>query len=138
MKVSESIKELLERADIIYVSTSGKDGMPHLAIGEKMAVPDSDHVILDAWFCVKTVENLTENPAIAIAVVNLATKDGFQVIGKVEKIEERMMMDGFAPELEEKWTGLSTGYKISVAISHVMKFTTGAHSDLPLSSDLGD
>ncbi len=134
MKISESIKKLLEKADIIYVSTSGKDGIPHLAIGEKIAVPDSGHVILDAWFCVKTVENLAANPAIAIAVIDMSTKDGFQVIGNVEKIEDKMMMDGFVPELEEKWTGISTGYKISVTVSHVMKFTTEAHSDLPLSS----
>ncbi len=134
MKISEDVKASIEKADIIYVSTSGKEGIPHLAAGEKIVIPQSGHIRLEAWFCVKTVENLTINPHIAIATVDPITKEGYQLIGKVEKIDDKRMMDGFVPDLEEKWAGLSTTeYTLYVEVSEVLKFNTGVHSDLPLS-----
>jgi predicted pyridoxine 5'-phosphate oxidase superfamily flavin-nucleotide-binding protein len=133
MKISETVKEFIQKANIIYVGTSDKDGIPHLAAGERIVVKDGEHVRLEAWFCVKTIENLMLDPAIAIAAIDPSTKDGFQLIGKMEKIEDKMMMDGFAPSLEEKWAGVpTTEYAITVTISHVLKFTTGVHSDSPL------
>lgn len=132
MKISGTIKDLLERANIIYVGTSDKDGMPHLAAGAGIVVPDSEHVRLEAWFCVKTVENLMINSSIAIAAIDPSTRDGFQLIGKVEKIEDKVMMNGFVPDLEEKWAGFSNvEYVITINISYVLKFTTGIHTDIP-------
>lgn len=134
MKISEDEKKSIEKANILYVSTSSKEGIPHLAAGEKIVIPESGHIKLEAWFCVKTVENLMNNPHIAIVTVDPATKEGYQFIGKVEKIEDKRMMDGFVPDLEEKWAGLSTTeYTLYVEVSEVLKFNTGVHSDLPLS-----
>lgn len=136
MKINETMKEFLQRANIIYVATSDKDGIPHLAAGERIVVADGEHVKLEAWFCVKTIENLMVDPAIAIAAIDPSTKDGFQLIGKVEKIDEKMVMDGYIPAMEEKWAGVSiTEYTVTVIIGHVLKFTTDVHSDLPLSND---
>lgn len=133
MKIPEAVKELLEKANIIYVGTSDRDGIPHLAAGERIVVSDGGEVKLEAWFCIKTVENLMSNPNISIATIDPATKDGFQLIGKVEGIEDNLMMDGFVPDLEEKWAGISTTeYTITVSVTHVLKFITGTHSDLPL------
>lgn len=134
MKISEDVKASIEKAGIIYVSTSGKEGIPHLAAGEKIVIPESGHIRLEAWFCVKTVENLMNNPHIAIATIDPATKEGYQLTGRIEKIEDKKMMNGFAPDLEEKWAGLSTTeYTLYVEVSEVLKFNTGVHSDLPLS-----
>lgn len=131
-KISSAVKEFLEKADIIYVSSSDKDGIPHLAAGERIVVPDDEHIRLEAWFCIKTVENLNVNPSLAIAAIDPVTKEGFQLIGKAEKIEDKMMMNGFVPELEEKWSGVSTEYTIYVGITHILQFNTGTDSDLPL------
>jgi len=134
MKISEVVKESIEKAHIIYVSTSDKEGIPHLAAGEKIVIPESGPIRLEAWFCIKTVENLMNNPHIAIATIDTGTKEGYQLIGKVENIEDKRMMDGFVPDLEEKWAGLSvTEYTLYVNVREVLKFNTGVHSDLPLS-----
>lgn len=133
MVITENVKEYFHKTDIIFVGTADDNGKPHLAAGEEMVFTGSNTVRIEAWFCTETIKNLHVNPNISIAVIDRNTKKGYQLTGIVEKIQDRVMMDGYQPEQEEKWAGFpTTQYALSINIKEVLEFTTGVHSDKPL------
>jgi len=133
MVITDKVKEHFHKTDIIFVGSADANGKPHLAAGEEMSFIDGNKVKIEAWFCTETIKNLHVNPNISIAVIDRNTKRGYQLTGIVEKIEDRVMMDGYLPEQEDKWAGFpTTQYALLINIYEVLEFTTGAHSDRPL------
>ena len=52
-----------------------------------MAFTDGDQVVFRAWFCLKTVENLYEHPRISLGVLDPVTGKGYQLMGRMERVE---------------------------------------------------
>ena len=51
-------------------------------------------------------------------------------MGKVEKMEEEAMMNGYAPELETKMLRPQVEWKLIVRVEKVIDFTQAPHSDI--------
>ena len=126
----QKIKELVEKVKTVYVATADKEGVPHIAAAEGMAFSDGDRVVFRAWFCLKTVENLHENTRISLGIVDPATGEGYQLLGKMERVETGAVLNGFTPQMEKDWKGYpQIEHRLSIRIEKISHLTTGAHSD---------
>lgn len=126
----EKVKKLIQEVGIVYVATADREGIPHIAAAEGMTFTDEGQVIFKAWFCLKTVENLGKNPELSLAVLNPKTKEGYQILGEIERIDRGAILDGYGSEEEKKWAGYpQVEHQLSVRIQKVSSLTSGPHSD---------
>ena len=126
----QKIKDLVEKVKTVYVATADKEGVPHIAAAEGMAFSDGDQVVFRAWFCLKTVENLHENPRISLGILDPVTGEGYQLLGKMERVETGAVLNGFTPQMEKDWKGYpQIEHRLSIRIEKISHLTIGAHSD---------
>ncbi|GFO53958.1 hypothetical protein GMSM_09650 [Geomonas sp. Red276] len=129
--ITQEIKLFAESTGHAFVATSDARGNPHLAAGRDVAVPAPNRLVFEEWFCPMTMQNLQENPQIAVAIVDPATGNGFQFVGRVEKTEETAVLDGFLPGTEPP--GLpQVQWRLEIRVESVLSFTAEGHSDRPL------
>lgn len=129
--ITESIKRFVEGVDHAFVASADRNGAPHLAAGRDLRVPDPGHLVFEAWFCYTTLQNLAQNPAVAIAVADPYTGEGYQFSGRIVSREDAAMIDGYAPDAE--FRGMpQVESRLHVAVEQVMAFSAGAHTDQPL------
>ena len=129
--ISEKLKKFIEETDLAFVASADQRARPHLAAGRGLKVPDPEHVVFEAWFCRKTLENVAEVPRITMVVIDAATGGGYQLVGTVEKVIPIGILNGFAPEAEAPGTP-QVESRMVVRVEEIMEFSTGAHTDHPL------
>ncbi len=100
-RVLQEAVSLGQKLRHIFVATSDRSGLPHVAAASQLALSPEGRVEVGAWFCPGTVANLQENKRISVVIWNPKKDLGFQLLGETEKVEELAIMDGYAPE-EEK------------------------------------
>jgi len=130
--ISEKLKQFLEAADWALVASADQRARPHLAAGRGLRVADPEHLVFEAWFCRKTLENVAEVPRLAIAIVDPATGTGYQLTGMVESARETAVLDGYTPAAEAPGTPQFQS-RIVVRVEEIMEFSTGVHTDHPIS-----
>ncbi len=126
------MKQFMESTGRAVVASADALGAPHLAVGQDLKVLDPEHVVFEAWFCPKTLENVAGNPKVAIAVTDLSSGMGFQLSGVVEKTSPVGILNGYAPEVEEPGTP-QVESRLLVRIVRLMEFSPGAHTDRAIS-----
>lgn len=114
----------------IFVATSDKRGLPHVAAAGRITSVRDEIVAVSAWFCPGTVENLEQNRFVSLVIWDSASDKGYQLLGEVEKIEEEAMMNGYAPELESKGTMPQVERKLIVRVDKIIDFSHAPHSDI--------
>ena len=129
-RLLDEVKNLVQEVRIVYVATASREGIPHIAASEGMTFVDGDQVVFRAWFCIKTVGNLQENPRLSLAVLNPETREGYQLFGELERIEKGAILDGFAVEKVREWAGYPQAeHQLYIRIKAISQLTSGAHSD---------
>jgi uncharacterized protein len=129
-ELMEKIKKLVQKMGIVYVATADRKGTPHIAAAEGMTFSDEDQITFRAWFCLKTVENLEKNPKLSLAILNPKTKEGYQILGELERIDRGAILDGFGSEKEKKWAGYPQAeLQLLIRIQKLSSLTSGPHSD---------
>lgn len=79
VKLTDEIKESLTGTKIVFLATSSKEGTPNVVpIGAFKLLDDETFLISDQFFK-KTLENMKENPKIALSY--WGEKGGFQIKG---------------------------------------------------------
>jgi hypothetical protein len=129
--ITEIVKCFIEGMAYAVVASADSRCRPHLATGRDLRVPDPDHLVLDAWFCVTTLQNVATNPRVAVIIADPVTSNGYQLLGHVEKAEGIAMMDGYAPEAELPGTP-QVQSRLVVRVDTLMAYSAGVHSDLPM------
>jgi len=128
--LKEDIIKLIDKTVVSYVATSDMNGQPHIAVEKGLKMIGGKYLGFDAWFCKKTVENLRNNPKIAIAIFDPLSKKGYQFSGRIVGIEDGAMLNGFSPELEKKEKEIpQVESRLKIEIEEVLDFSTGPHSD---------
>lgn len=129
-EILERVKKLVRKVKVVFVATADRKGIPHLAASEGATFVDGDQIFFRAWFCLRTVENLHENPRLSLAVLDPKTLKGFQVLGEMERIEKGAILDGYAPETEKRWAGLPQAeHQLLIRVEEVLHLASGPHSD---------
>ncbi len=129
--ISEKMKQFFEHLDYAFVASASETGLPHLAAGREIEIPDASHVVFKAWCCHTTLANVRHNPRVSVTLVDPVSGVGYQLAGHVEESRDTAILDGFAPEREEPgMPQIQSRFK--VRIGAVMEFSPGPHSDNPL------
>ena len=129
--ITNKLKKFIEETNCAIVASADQRSRPHLAASRGLQVPDPEHVVFEAWFCHKTLENVAEVPRVALVVVDPATGAGYQLAGVVESVSQTGILDGFAPEIEAPGTP-QVQWRMAVRVEEIMEFTPGAHTDQPI------
>ncbi|HET6420851.1 MAG TPA: pyridoxamine 5'-phosphate oxidase family protein [Geobacteraceae bacterium] len=129
--ITEIMKTFIEQIDLAYVASSDKSGRPHMAAVKGLTIPDPRHIVFSEWFCPKTIENISANPEIAIAVMDPETGKGYQLAGIVEKTMDIGILDGYDPGIEKPETP-QVLYQLAIRVVEIMEFTHGVHTDRPM------
>ncbi len=132
--ISDKMKRFIEEVDFAFVASADHRARPHLAAGRGLQVPDPRHVVFEAWFCHRTLENVAEVPRVALAVVDPRTGAGYQMLCFVESTSNVGILNGFAPELEEP--GLpQVETRMVVRVDEILEFSQGPHTDHPIAAE---
>ncbi len=130
-------KETLGRAvalsgklDFVFVATADADGVPHLAAAEKLRLLDDNCIAVKSWYCPGTINNLQDNPNIAIVVWDRNSDNGYQLLGVLEGADDLTIMDGFAAQVETKNPLPEIEKQLRVRVEKIVAFRRMAHSDV--------
>lgn len=129
-KVLEEAVALAQKLKQIFVATADRSGLPHVAAAGKLTLSSPDRVAVAAWFCPSTVSNLEGNRRVSLVVWDPQGDIGYQLLGKVEKVEELAMMDGYAPDRDFKAHLPQVERQLLVRVKKIIGFKHAPHSDL--------
>jgi hypothetical protein len=130
--ISQKLKKFIEEANWAFVASADQRSRPHLAASRGLKVPDAEHIVFEAWFCRRTLENVAEVPRVTLVVIDPATGAGYQFTGMVTHVSAIGILDGYAPEAEAPGTP-QVESRMVVRVEEIMEFSTGAHTDHPIS-----
>ncbi len=127
-----SAVDLASDTGYVFLATADPEGMPHITAAGLMTRCGEHEVALTEWFCPGTVENLKTNRTAALAVWDARRDVGFQLLGRLEYIEDLAVMDGYAPQLEDQKVVPQVEKRLVISIDKVLDFTVAPHCDMPL------
>ena len=104
--------------------------VPHLAAAGRMRYISGKRVEIAAWFCPGTLANLQHNRKISLTVWDAREDLGYQLLGKVEEIEEGAVMNGYTPKVEGESPMPQFERKLQVHVDKVIAFSHAPHSDV--------
>lgn len=129
--ITEEITLFIEGISLAIVASADVSGNPHLALGSGLKALDGHHLMLENWYCRTTLNNLDQNPRIAIAVMARDSTIGYQFIGHVVHGYDAAFLDGYVPHGEQPGE-LQALTRIIVNVEEIMAFCSGLHTDRPL------
>lgn len=122
--------ELAKKLEHVFVATVDPSGMPHVATAGKLSQTSEAQVTVAAWFCPGTLANLKKNRKISLVMWDAPSDRGYQLLGKVEKVEEIAMMNGYSPEADKYPPMPQVENRLLVRVNKVIAFSHAPHSDL--------
>ena len=126
---------LAARQAHVWLATADADGQPHVTTAAQLIGVDGRRVALREWFCPVTVENVEQRPRVAVVVWPGGEADGYQLIGRVERVEPHEMLDGYDPALEHTAPLPQVERDLVLRVERVLVFRHGPHTDAPESGD---
>ncbi|MDX9785897.1 MAG: pyridoxamine 5'-phosphate oxidase family protein [Desulfobacterales bacterium] len=120
---------LSEKLRHVFIATADGTGLPHMAAAGKIKRISDDRISIEAWFCPGTVENLNQNNRISIVVWEPDPDQGYQLTGKVEKVEELAILNGFSHGIESMHPIPQVERKLIVHVEKTFSFTHAPHND---------
>ena len=129
--ISPKMKRFIEETGGAIVASADSFGRPHLAAGGGLTVQGRRELVFAAWFCRETLNNVQQNPYVAVAVIDAGSGRGYQLTGRVVKTADVALLDGQAPQVEEPGMP-QVQWQMTVRVEQVLEFAHGVHSDQPL------
>ena len=128
-KALQEAISLAQKMKNVFVVTSDRSGLPHMAAASKLAHSAANRVHVAAWFCPGTVANLEENRRISLVVWDPLRDLGYQLLGEAEKVEEVAMMNGYVPGEGGKNHLPQVERQLTVRVDKITDFRRAPHSD---------
>ncbi|MDG6898544.1 MAG: pyridoxamine 5'-phosphate oxidase family protein [Nitrososphaerota archaeon] len=88
MRIPAAVAKMLSDQGVVYLATSGKEGTPNVSPRTAYWLLDDETIAVCEWFRYRTYWNLQENNSAAMAVVDLAAFEGWQLKGRCECVAE--------------------------------------------------
>ena len=121
---------LAQKTGHLYLATADANAIPHMAAAGKLSSKSQDTIEVTEWFCPGTVANLEQNKSIAIAVWDCPCDVGYQLLGRVERIDDMAILDGYATGIETKHKYPQSEKQLLIKIDKILDFTLAPHCDL--------
>jgi hypothetical protein len=128
----QRVVALARQTGYVYLATAGPEGMPHTTVAGSLETGGRDRILIKEWFCPGTVANLRGNNAVAIAVWDLQRDAGYQLLGRLERIEDLAVVDGYAPQFEDKEVLPQVEKQLVVRVEKILDFSLAPHGDVPV------
>jgi len=126
--ITETIRRFIEAIPVAIVASTDDAGYPHLAAASGLRSPDGTTLIFENWSCETTLQNVARNPRIAVAVTAADGQAGYQIVGRVRRLFEEAILNGYAPDLEKPGTPQAL-IQLVIEVEKVMEFSVRMHSD---------
>ena len=120
---------LSRRVGFICIATADRKGMPHIATAAKMELADEGYLAITEWFCSGTTANVQTNKFVSIVVWDRDSDSGYQMLGKLEKMEEVGILNGYAPDIESGPPLPQVKRRLLIKVEKITDFKLGPHSD---------
>ena len=122
--------ELSEKGGSIFVGTADKMGNPHIAAAANLSGANENYASVTEWFCSGSVSNLEENKNLSIVVWDKDIDLGYQFSGRLEKIVDLGVLDGYLPGEESGGPMPQVRRELLVRVEKITDFKLGPHSDV--------
>jgi uncharacterized protein len=86
MKLTEEAKKVIETVRPSLVATASKTGKPNVSAKGSIQVLDDEHLTFVDVASPRTINNLRENPQVAVICLDITTRKGCRVWGTGEII----------------------------------------------------
>ncbi len=129
MEKLEKAVSLSKRIGFVCVATADRRGIPHIATAGKMELADEGCLAITEWFCPGTTANLQTNKFVSVVVWDRDSDSGYQILGKLEKIEELGILNGYAPDIESGPPLPQVKRRLLIKVQKITDFKLGPHSD---------
>ena len=128
-KIPKEVQEFF-RGKLAWVSTVSSDGVPNATPKGSVRIIDDEHIIFSDLYSLKTRDNLTANPKVAITVIDAETVRGYQVKGTAELLDS-------GPLFEEMAEALKNSPKKRPPIQYVVRVSVDSVFDQSVGPDGG-
>ena len=129
-EVFEKAVELADYVKAIFVATADAEGKCHIAAAGKLELMGTDSVGLTEWFCPGTVANLQSNKQLAVVVWDENSDKGYQLVGRLERVDDVGILDGYAAEAEGEPPLPQVKRRLVIKVEKIIDFKPGPHSDV--------
>ncbi|MDO8568455.1 MAG: pyridoxamine 5'-phosphate oxidase family protein [Dehalococcoidales bacterium] len=121
-KLTPQMKEFIEKGlepTIVFVGTATKTGVPNVAAkGSFIHIVDDETLAFADVYSGKTIDNVRQNPRVAITMVNSKTYKGYQFKGRGEIVESGPLLE----EAKKQNPSSKTVTKIKVEEVYLMDY----------------
>lgn len=128
--ILKEIVVLGQKLGFAFLTTADSKGLPHLTVAVKVNLTLENELKVSAWFCPQTLKNLEVNVRIGVIVWDKDTDTGYQLLGKLEKITEVAILDGYFPKIEKRELLPQVERELLIRIEKILEFKQAPHSDL--------
>jgi len=87
-KVNSEMKKIIEEQKLCFIATASANGRPNVSPKGSIVCIDGNTLAFAAVRSEKTLQNLAENPAVSVAVLDVAQRKGYQFKGQATKVSE--------------------------------------------------
>ena len=123
--LSNEIKEILTRTKVMPMATASKSGIPNVAPMASIQLVGDDTVWIMDNYMVKTLENLKENPVVALYFYDVESKRCFQIKGATEIRTSGPEYEQFRDRVKTKSDKYPAKSLIIMKITDVFECTPG-------------
>ncbi|HBG27944.1 MAG: hypothetical protein A2Y10_18275 [Planctomycetes bacterium GWF2_41_51] len=130
---AEKLKEIVhlaQKVGYVFIATANTDGMPHMAAAGKLEPAIKDCVAITEWCCPGTLANLYNNKYISIVIWAKDPDNGYQLLGRLNKINDLAILDGYAPKIERKHPVPQIEKQLIIKVEKIIEFKLAPHSDI--------
>ncbi|MCK9297459.1 pyridoxamine 5-phosphate oxidase [Methanoculleus sp. YWC-01] len=123
--LSGEIKEIFTKTKVMPMATASKSGVPNVAPMASIQLVADDTVWIMDNYMVKTLDNLKENPVVALYFYDQDTKRCFQVKGDTEIKTSGPDYEKFRDQVRTKGHQYPAKSLIVIKITDVFECTPG-------------
>jgi general stress protein 26 len=127
-KLDKAIR-LAKKAGFVLVGTADDKGMPHITAAGRVDTTGDSAVVITEWFCPGTVANLQKNKSVSVVIWTKQMKQGYQLLGQLEAVQDIGILDGFSARHEGRPPLPQVEKQLWIKVEKVLEFRLGPHSD---------
>lgn len=102
MNIPEEVRSMISGDRVVLLATSSLDGVPHLAAARGLTPVNGETVGLKDWLCFQSLDNSSENPRVALGLMEQDGSGGFQLIGTAKMAQVGEILDGYMSQGENE------------------------------------
>ena len=123
--LSNEVKDIFTRTKVMPMATASKSGIPSVAPMASIQLVGDDTVWIMDNYMVKTLENLKENPVVALYFYDQESKRCFQIKGSTEVKTSGPEYEKFRNQMKAKSDKYPAKSLIVIKITDVFECTPG-------------